>query len=126
MTGELAKTSGDVDRLGRPSFGVRRDLDGGSARRGGRSAGGVQTSLTGMVQGMIASARNTFRRKPNGGAPIYPGANKPPDGSKVSLNCVRSGGLPPGLWHQPKKRLRERADVLRGWLTPKSRKLLST
>ena len=54
-------------------------------------AGGVQTSLTGMVQGMMASARNTFRRKPNGGAPIYPGANKPPDGSKVSLNCVRAG-----------------------------------
>jgi hypothetical protein len=33
-------------------------------------AGGVRTSLTGMVQGMMASARNTFRRKPNGGAPI--------------------------------------------------------
>ena len=27
-------------------------------------AGGVQASLTGMVQGMMASARNAFRRKP--------------------------------------------------------------
>jgi hypothetical protein len=27
-------------------------------------AGGVQTSLTGMVQGMMASERAAFRRKP--------------------------------------------------------------
>ena len=27
-------------------------------------AGGVQASLTGMVQGRMASARNAFRRKP--------------------------------------------------------------
>ena len=27
-------------------------------------AGGVQASLTGMVRGMMASARNAFRRKP--------------------------------------------------------------
>ena len=32
-------------------------------------AGGVQASLTGMVQGMMASARNAFRRKPPEGIP---------------------------------------------------------
>ena len=35
-------------------------------------AGGVQTSLVGTVQSMMASARNAFRRKPGPtpGAPI--------------------------------------------------------
>jgi hypothetical protein len=56
-------------------------------------AGGVQTSLVGTVQGMMASARNAFRRKP--GAPVQsPGdKNNPPDLSQFADNFEPSGGL---------------------------------
>jgi hypothetical protein len=58
-------------------------------------AGGVQTSLVGTVQSMMASARNAFRRKPGPtpGAPIKsPGAN-PPDLTQFSDTFEPSGGL---------------------------------
>src|ERR1700731_2642073 len=56
-------------------------------------AGGVQTSLVGTVQGMMARARAAFRGKPTPGATIQsPGAN-PPDLTQFSDTFEPSGGL---------------------------------
>jgi predicted phage terminase large subunit-like protein len=57
--------------------------------------GGVQTSLTGMVQGMMASARAAFRRKPGPtpGAPIQSPGGNPPDLTQFSETFEPSGGL---------------------------------
>jgi hypothetical protein len=63
-------------------------------------AGGVQTSLVGTVQGMMASARAAFRRKPppeqRRGAPVQsPGGDKnnPADLSQFAEDFEPSGGL---------------------------------
>src|SRR5580692_2133705 len=60
-------------------------------------AGGVQTSLVGTVQGMMASARAAFRRKPppeqRRGAPVQsPGGDKnnPADLSQFAEDFERS------------------------------------
>src|SRR5580704_17921376 len=57
--------------------------------------GGVQTSLTGMVQGMMARARAAFRRKPGPtpGAPIQSPGGNPPDLTQFSETFEPSGGL---------------------------------
>ena len=49
-------------------------------------AGGVQTSLVGTVQSMMASARNAFRREPGPtpGAPIQSPGGNPPDLTQFS------------------------------------------
>jgi len=63
-------------------------------------AGGVQTSLVGTVQSMMASARNAFRRKPGPttGAPIQSPGTNPPDLTQFSETFEPSGGLfAPGL-----------------------------
>jgi len=58
-------------------------------------AGGVQTSLVGTVQSMMASARNAFRRKPGPtpGAPIQSPGGNPPDLTQFSETFEPSGGL---------------------------------
>ena len=63
-------------------------------------AGGVQTSLVGTVQGIMASARAAFRRKPppeqRRGAPVQsPGGDKnnPADLSQFAEDFEPSGGL---------------------------------
>src|SRR6202040_2163310 len=58
-------------------------------------AGGVQTSLVGRVQGMMASARAAFRRKPGStpGAPIQSPGGNPPDLTQFSDTFEPSGGL---------------------------------
>jgi hypothetical protein len=63
-------------------------------------AGGVQTSLVGTVQGMMASARAAFRRKPppeqrRGATVQSPGGDKnnPADLSQFAEDFVPSGGL---------------------------------
>src|ERR1700731_2629030 len=63
-------------------------------------AGGVQTSLVGTVQSMMASARAAFRRKPppeqRRGAPVQsPGGDKnnPADLSQFAEDFEPSGGL---------------------------------
>src|SRR6202035_5415448 len=58
-------------------------------------AGGVQTSLVGTVQSMMASARNMFRRKPRPtpGAPIQSPGGNPPDLTQFSETFEPSGGL---------------------------------
>src|SRR5260221_14589304 len=63
-------------------------------------AGGVQTSLVGTPQGMMASARAAFRRKPppeqRRGAPVQsPGGDKnnPADLSQFAEDFEPSGGL---------------------------------
>ena len=56
--------------------------------------GGVQTSLTAMVQGMMASARAAFRRKPGPtpGAPIQSPGGNPPDLTQFSLELRQVAG----------------------------------
>jgi hypothetical protein len=58
-------------------------------------ADGVQTSLVGTVQSMMASARNAFRRKPGPtpGAPIKSPGGNPPDLTQFSETFEPSGGL---------------------------------
>src|SRR6202047_1298522 len=58
-------------------------------------AGGVQTSLVGTVQSMMASARNAFRRKPGPtpGAPIKSPGGNPPALTQFSETFEPSGGL---------------------------------
>ena len=58
-------------------------------------AGGVLTSLTGMVQGMMASARAAFRRKPGPtpGATIQSPGGNAPDLTQFSEDFEPSGGL---------------------------------
>ena len=58
--------------------------------------GGVQTSLVGRVQSMMASARSAMRRKPEQrrGAPVPGGdANNPADLSQFADVFEPSGGL---------------------------------
>jgi hypothetical protein len=57
-------------------------------------AGGVQTSLVGTVQSMMASARATFRRKPGPtpGAPIQSPGGNPPDLTQFCQNRGGGGG----------------------------------
>ena len=52
--------------------------------------GGVQTSLVGTVQSMMASARAAFRRKP--GAPIQSPGGTPPDLTQFSLELRQVAG----------------------------------
>jgi hypothetical protein len=52
---------------------------------------GVQTSLVGTVQGMMAAARAAFRRKP--GAPVQSPGGNPPDLSQFSETFEPTGGL---------------------------------
>src|ERR1700731_751287 len=58
-------------------------------------AGGVQASLVGTVQGMMASARAAFRRKPGPapGAPTQSPGGNPPDLTQFSETFEPSGGL---------------------------------
>src|SRR3984893_9333714 len=58
-------------------------------------AGGVQTSLVGTVQSMMASARNASRRRPapTPGAPIQSPGGNPPDLTQFSETFEPSGGL---------------------------------
>ena len=58
-------------------------------------AGGVQASLVGTVQGMIASARAAFRRKPGPtpGATIQSPGGNAPDLTQFSEDFEPSGGL---------------------------------
>jgi HK97 family phage portal protein len=58
-------------------------------------ASGVQTSLVGTVQSIMASARNAFRRKPGPtpGAPIQSPGGNPPDLTQFSDTFEPSGGL---------------------------------
>jgi len=90
-------------------------------------AGGVQTSLVGTVQSMMASARNAFRRKPGPtpGAPIQSPGGNPPDLTQFSETFEPSGGLfapgyplPPV---EPERLPRSRAPVDRARPFPETR-----
>src|ERR1700731_1892663 len=80
-------------------------------------AGGVQTSLVGTVQSMMASARNAFRRKPGPtpGAPIQSPGGNPPDLTQFSETFEPSGGL-----FAPGYPTGEDA-IAKGWVCPQIR-----